>query len=48
MTREEREELIFICSLMSQYSEEYLKKLSDQELNEIYNKSMGVSLEKGE
>lgn len=47
MSQEEREELIFICSLMTHYSEEFLSKLSDEELNKIYNKSMGISLEKG-
>lgn len=44
MSQEEREELIFICSMMSNYSEEYLKNLSDSELNKIYNKSMNADL----
>lgn len=48
MSQEEREELIFICSLMTPYSEEFLSKMSDQELNEIYNKSMNADLAVGE
>lgn len=43
MTNEEREELIFICTLRTAYSEDYLESLSDQELIEIYNKSGGKS-----
>lgn len=47
LSKEEREELILICSLMTQYSEDYLQKLSDQELIEIYNNSMNASLKAG-
>ena len=45
MSPEERQELIFICTLMSNYSEEYLQKASDEELNEIYNNSMKSGLD---
>lgn len=45
MSEEERDELIFICSMMSNYGEDYLKSLSDKELIEIYNKSMNTGLE---
>lgn len=41
MSQEEREELIFICSMMiPQYSEEFLRSLTDKELIDIYNSSM--------
>jgi len=43
MSKEEREELIFICSMMTNYSEDYLNQLTDQELIEIYSNNMNVS-----
>ena len=36
----ERSELVFICSLMTNYSEEYLDSLPDEELNRIYDMEM--------
>ena len=43
MSKEEREELIFICSMMTNYSEDYLNQLTDQEIIEIYSNNMNVS-----
>ena len=45
MEKEEREELIFICEMRSNYSEEHLRTLSDDELEAIYNKHMNAGLE---
>ncbi|MDM5333414.1 BH0509 family protein [Ureibacillus composti] len=42
MVKEEREELIFICSMMTNYSGDYLKQLTDDELIEIYNSNMNL------
>lgn len=39
MTPEEREDLIFICSLMSNYTEDCLRNMSDEELERIYQKN---------
>lgn len=36
----DRSEIIFICSMLSNYSEEYLNKLSDKELIETYERLM--------
>ena len=36
----ERSELVFICSLMTNFSEEYLGSLPDEELNSIYDAEM--------
>lgn len=44
MPPEERDELILICGMMSNYSEDYLKNLSEEELVDIYNKSMNADL----
>lgn len=43
MSQEERDEIIFACSMRTNYSEEYLANLTDEELIAIYNKSMNVS-----
>lgn len=42
MTHEEREDLIFICSLMSNYTEDCLRNMSDEELERIYQKNTNV------
>lgn len=39
MSKEERDELIFACSMRTNYSEEYLESVSDEELIEIYNRT---------
>lgn len=39
MTPEEREDLIFVCSLMSNYTEDCLRNMPDEELERIYNKN---------
>lgn len=44
MPQEEREELIFICNMMTNYSEDYLRDLPDDELIELYNKKMNAGL----
>lgn len=43
MSKEERDELIFACSMRTNYSEEYLESLTDEELIAVYNRSMNVS-----
>lgn len=45
MSQEEREELVFICSMMSNYTEECLRNMSDKELERIYNNNMNASLQ---
>lgn len=35
-----RNELIFILHLLTGYAEEYLEKLSDEELNRLYDEHM--------
>lgn len=36
----DRDEIIFICSVFSNYTEQYLNKLSDKELIETYERIM--------
>lgn len=36
----DREQMIFTCSMDTKYSEEYLKKLTDEELLELYDRLM--------
>lgn len=43
MSEEERDELIFACSMRTHYSEEYLERLSDEELIAVYNNSMNAN-----
>lgn len=38
LSKDEREEIILILSLRTNYSEDLLRKMSDEELLEIYNK----------
>lgn len=44
MAQEERDELVLICSMMTNYAEEALMKLPDAELVSIYNKSMNAAI----
>ncbi|MEK4228937.1 BH0509 family protein [Solibacillus sp. FSL H8-0538] len=44
MTQEERDELVFICSMMTNFTEECLQNMPDAELERIYNKNMNASL----
>ncbi|SKC04680.1 hypothetical protein SAMN06295926_11944 [Lysinibacillus sp. AC-3] len=39
-----RSELVFILHLMTWYSEQYLDKLSDEELNRTYDAQMEKSM----
>ncbi|MEY9980444.1 hypothetical protein ABH968_005439 [Lysinibacillus sp. RC79] len=39
-----RSELVFILHLMTGYSEQYLDKLSDEELNRMYDDQMEKSM----
>ncbi|MEY9972297.1 MULTISPECIES: hypothetical protein [unclassified Lysinibacillus] len=39
-----RNELVFILHLMTGYSEQYLDKLSDEELNRMYDAQMEKSM----
>lgn len=41
MTEEQRGILITTCLLKTNYSEEYLEKLSDTELEEFYDRHVG-------
>lgn len=41
MTLEERNILIMTCLLRTNYSEDYLEKLTDSELEEFYDKHVG-------
>lgn len=43
----ERSELVFICSLMTNYSEECLDSLPDEELNRIYDAEMEKGMNGG-
>lgn len=43
MSDEERDELTFAITLVSKYSEQYLRTLSDDELLNIYTRVMGQS-----
>lgn len=45
MSQEERDELVLICSMMTNYSEECLAMMPDAELERIYNNSMNTALE---
>ncbi len=40
MTATEKNELVFIISLMTSYSEDYLDRLTPDELNRIYDGEM--------
>lgn len=40
MTATEKSELVFIISLMTSYSEDYLGRLTADELNGIYDEEM--------
>lgn len=42
-----RNELVFILHLMTGYSEQYLDKLSDEELNRMYDAQMEKSMNEG-
>lgn len=44
MTQEERDELVLICSMMTNYSEEFLANRSVAELERIYNDSMNAAV----
>lgn len=44
MSKAERDEKIFTCSMITNYSESYLESLSDEELLEVYDRVMGMEL----
>lgn len=44
LSKDERNELIFICSIMTNYTEATLEKLPDEKLTEIYNNHMASAI----